>query len=84
MWCLIFIPTKAELKQVLLSTSSFLRIKDRPFHNDEYFTDFYASEKTDTNDVKKVARNYIQKLQNICDLYIFFKSPCRLTSSQTD
>ena len=73
MWCLIFISTIVELKQVLLSTSLLLRIKDRPFHNDEFFTDFYASEKIHlVDDVKKVTRNYIPKLQNISDLYIFF------------
>ena len=71
MWCLILFSTIVELKQVLLSPSLFLRIKDRPFHDDEFFTDFYASEKN-TDDVKKAARNYIKKLQNISDLYIFF------------
>ena len=58
MWCLIFISTIVELKQVLLSTFLFLRIEDRPFHNGEFFTDFYASEKT-TDDVKKAARNSV-------------------------
>ena len=58
------------MKQVLLSTSLLLRIKNRPFHNSEFLTDFCASEKN-TNDVKKVAHNYIQKLQNSSDLYIF-------------
>ena len=71
MWCLISISTIVELKQVLLSPSLLLRIKDRPIHNGEFFTDFYASEKN-TDDVKKAARNYIKKLQNISDLYIFF------------
>ena len=46
------------MKQVLLPTFLFLRIKDRPFHKGEFFTDFYASEKN-TDDVKEAARNSV-------------------------
>ena len=64
--------TIVELKQVLLSTLLFLRIKDRPFHNGEFFTDFYASEKIETIWKRLRVTQYIQKLQNISDLYISF------------
>ena len=44
-WYLIFISTILKLKQVLSSSSLLLGIKDRPLHNDKFFTDFYASVK---------------------------------------
>ena len=36
------------------------------------FLPTFTRVKKNTDDVKKAARNYIKKLQNISDLYIFF------------